>query len=91
MDGLILQERLIIVWNHRCLQSCRGQIGKRKMEKRYDEQVVQRFPYRCPYCDDPIEYGHLDLKIGENFIRCPSCHRTFIKIIPDSKEGAESL
>jgi len=64
-----------------------GKEERNKMEKRCDEQVVQRFRHRCPYCDQPITYEHLDLKTGENPIRCPSCHRTFIKVVSDSDEG----
>jgi len=61
------------------------------MEKRYDEQVVQRFPYRCPYCDQPIAYDHLDLKTGENPIQCPSCHRMFMKVVSDTDRGRGDL
>jgi DNA-directed RNA polymerase subunit RPC12/RpoP len=61
------------------------------MKKRYDEQIVQTFPHRCPYCDEPIAYDHLDLKKGENPIQCPSCHRKFIKVVPDLDRGRENL
>jgi hypothetical protein len=43
------------------------------------EMVVQQFPHRCPYCDQPVSYEEFDLKQGENLILCPSCHRSYIK------------
>jgi hypothetical protein len=61
------------------------------MKRRYDEQVVQSFPHCCPYCDQPIAYDQLHLRKGENPVQCPSCQRTFIKVIPDSEEGEENL
>jgi hypothetical protein len=54
------------------------------MKKKFAEQVVQKLPYRCPYCDHPITYDDLRLKPGENEIMCLSCKRTYIKIVPDS-------
>jgi rubrerythrin len=54
------------------------------MKKKTLEQVVQKFLYRCPYCDHFITYDDLHLKPGENEIKCPSCKRTYIKIVPDS-------
>ena len=53
------------------------------MKKKTLEQVIQKFPYRCPYCDHPITYVDLRLKLGENEIMCPSCKRTYIKIVLD--------
>jgi len=47
-----------------------------------DEQIVQKFPHRCPYCDQIIAYETFDLKEGENAIQCPSCQKTYIKVIP---------
>jgi len=53
-----------------------------------EEEIVYKFPYRCPYCDHPISYDQFDLKIGENKIQCPSCKRNFIKlVVPSFTEG----
>jgi len=52
-----------------------------------EEQVVQKFSYRCPYCDQPVSYNQLDLKVGENEIQCPSCKRNYIKVVSDSMEN----
>jgi uncharacterized Zn-finger protein len=53
-----------------------------------EEEVVQRFPYRCPYCDQTISYDQYDLKVGENEIECPFCKRIYIKVVSDpSAEG----
>jgi uncharacterized Zn-finger protein len=49
-----------------------------------EEQIVQKFPHRCPYCDQPIYYDSFALEAGENEITCPSCKKTFIKIVSDS-------
>lgn len=43
--------------------------------------VVQKFPYRCPYCDQALSYDTYSLKIGENEIVCPFCKKKFIKVI----------
>ena len=56
------------------------------MKKKLEEQVIQKFPYRCPYCDQPVSYDQFDLKIGENEIQCPSCKKIFIKVVGDSFE-----
>jgi transposase-like protein len=48
-----------------------------------EEQVIQKFHYRCPYCDQPISYEKDNLKAGENEIRCPSCHKIYIKVVLD--------
>jgi hypothetical protein len=53
------------------------------MKKRLKEQVVQKFPYRCPYCDQPVSYDQFNLKLGENEIQCPSCKRKYIKVVFD--------
>jgi transposase-like protein len=58
--------------------------NKRYKKKELEEQVIQKLPYRCPYCDHPITYDDLHLRPGENEIKCPSCQRTYIKIVPDS-------
>ena len=34
-------------------------------KKDLEEQVIQKFPYRCPYCEEPITYDDLPLKPGE--------------------------
>ncbi len=46
-----------------------------------NEVVVQKFDHRCPYCDQPVFYEKFDLEEGENLIRCPSCGKTYIKVI----------
>jgi Zn finger protein HypA/HybF involved in hydrogenase expression len=46
------------------------------------EQIVQKFPYRCPYCNEIVSYEKLDLKLGENEIECPSCKKIYVKIMP---------
>ena len=54
------------------------------------EEVVQKFPYRCPYCDQPISYDSFDLKEGENSIQCPSCLKTYVRILTRlPKHGTE--
>ncbi|HMK75181.1 MAG TPA: hypothetical protein VK568_03240 [Thermodesulfobacteriota bacterium] len=53
--------------------------GYKKTELK--EQVIQKFPYRCPYCDQPVSYDQFDLKIGENEIRCLSCKKIYIKMV----------
>jgi DNA-directed RNA polymerase subunit RPC12/RpoP len=56
------------------------------MKRKSEEQVIQKFPYRCPYCDQPVSYDQFDLKTGENEIQCPSCKKIFIKVVGDSFE-----
>ncbi len=59
-----------------------------QMKKRLEEQVIQKFSHRCPYCDQPISYDGLFLKPGENEVICPSCHKKYIKVIaPSLTEG----
>jgi uncharacterized Zn-finger protein len=48
---------------------------------KFEEKVNQKFPYRCPYCDQTISYDQFDLKAGENEIQCPSCQKTYIKVV----------
>jgi predicted SprT family Zn-dependent metalloprotease len=55
------------------------------MKKKLEEQVIQKFPYRCPYCNQPISYNQLDLKKGENKIECPSCKKIYIKVVSEEK------
>ncbi len=58
------------------------------MKKKLKEQVVQKFPHRCPYCDQIVSYEKFDLKSGENEIECPTCKRTYIKLVaPSFTEG----
>jgi transposase-like protein len=52
-------------------------------ENNLPEQVIQKLPNRCPYCEQPISYEKFRLKEGENEIECPSCRKTYIKVIPD--------
>ncbi len=60
--------------------------------KRLKEQVIQKFSHRCPYCDQPITYDNLDLRPGENEVHCPSCNRTYIKVVaPTFTEGDHEL
>ena len=56
------------------------------MNSKLEEQVIQKFPHRCPYCDHSISYDQFDLKEGEHEIRCPSCKKIFIKVVGDSFE-----
>jgi len=60
------------------------------MKKKLKEQVVQKFPYRCPYCDQPISYDQFNLKLGENEIQCPSCKRSYIKVVSDISPPPQS-
>ena len=48
-----------------------------------EEEIVHKFPYRCPYCDQVISYDQFDLKIRENEIQCPSCKKIYIKVVSD--------
>ena len=57
--------------------------NKHHTRKECEEQVVQKFPYGCPYCDHPISYEQFDLKAGENEIRCVLCNETFIKVVSE--------
>jgi len=56
------------------------------MKSKLEEQVVQKFPLCCPYCDQPISYDQFDLRDGENEIRCPSCKKIYIKVVGDRFE-----
>jgi len=61
------------------------------MRSKTEEQVVQKFPYSCPYCDQTISYDQYDLKVGENEINCPSCHKVYIKVVLDDGETKHKL
>ena len=67
-----------------------GRNWKHKIEmnskKKPEEQVIQSFPHRCPYCNHLISYDQFDLKIGENELQCPSCKKIYIKVVGDSLE-----
>ncbi len=62
------------------------------MNEEVEERLVQEFPHRCPYCDEPVSYDQLDLKVGENEIQCFSCKKTYIKVVTPSfpEEGHRS-
>jgi NAD-dependent DNA ligase len=53
------------------------------MKKKLEEQIVQEFPRRCPYCDQVVSYENDKLKEGENEIECPSCMKKYIKVFHD--------
>jgi ribosomal protein L37AE/L43A len=53
------------------------------MRRKLEEEVVQKFPYRCPYCDHPISYDQFNLRTGENEMKCPSCRKKYIKVVYD--------
>jgi ATP-dependent DNA helicase RecG len=55
-----------------------------------EEQVVQKFPYRCPYCNEPISYDQFHLKVGENKIQCPFCKKVYIKVVSNPYRGKET-
>jgi len=55
---------------------------RRKQE--LEEHVIQKFSYRCPYCDRPVAYDDLHLKPGENEVKCPSCKKKYIKVALDN-------
>jgi Zn finger protein HypA/HybF involved in hydrogenase expression len=54
------------------------------MKKRVEEKIIQKFPYRCPYCEQEVSYEEKELKAGENVVECPSCQREYIKVVMDS-------
>jgi hypothetical protein len=54
------------------------------VRKGLEEQLVQKFSYRCPYCNEPISYDQFNLKVGENEIQCPSCKKIYIKAVAPS-------
>ena len=57
-------------------------------KKVLEEKIVQKFRYRCPYCDHPISYDQFNLKAGENEVKCPSCKKKYIKLVaPSLTEG----
>ena len=50
------------------------------------EQVLQRLPHRCPYCDEVVFYEQMNLKEGDNLVPCPTCKKTYVKIISKLSE-----
>lgn len=60
--------------------------SKPKKKKGLKEQLVQKFPHGCPYCDRAVSYDQFELKAGENEIRCPSCKKIYVKVILDDEE-----
>lgn len=54
------------------------------MKETTEEFVAHKFEYRCPYCDQPVSYDHVDLRKSENTVACPSCQKVFIKVVFDS-------
>jgi len=54
------------------------------MRRKSEEQIIQKLPYRCPYSEQPISYDQFNLKVGENEVKCPSCQRTYIKLVAPS-------
>jgi len=61
--------------------------NKHQKKEEFEEQLVQKFPFRCPYCHQPISYDQFDLKVGENAIQCFSCKKIYIKVVTNSLEG----
>jgi hypothetical protein len=55
--------------------------NKPHKKKELEEQLVQEFPYCCPYCEQPVSYDQFKLKVGENEIQCLSCKKTYIKVV----------
>lgn len=51
------------------------------MKKQLQEMVIQKFPYRCPYCDQVLSYEAYSLSVGDNEILCLFCKKKFIKVI----------
>jgi ribosomal protein L37AE/L43A len=62
-----------------------------RRKKGLEEQMIQKFSYRCPYCEQPVSYDQMDLRAGENEIKCPSCKKEYIKVVfngsPSSSAG----
>jgi hypothetical protein len=54
------------------------------------EKVIQKFSYRCPYCDQPVSYDEFDLKVGENKIQCLSCKKIYIKMVAPPFTGGRN-
>jgi hypothetical protein len=94
--SLILQSRSSIVCKNQALGDRQEMIGGRgrgetlaSMKKKLEGEIIQEFPYRCPYCDEPISYDQFDLGTGENKVQCPSCKKIYIKVVSNSYgEGA---
>lgn len=61
------------------------------MGKGVEEILIHSWPHRCPYCDEVISYEGFPLAEGENPIVCPSCQKTFIKIVSTPELGKEGV
>jgi hypothetical protein len=64
--------------------------GDKEVGMEKSDQVIQEFPRRCPYCGEPVSYDRIALKTGENKILCPSCKKTYIKVVSDSTVEGET-
>ena len=62
---------------------------RRIVRNELEEQIVQKFFHRCPYCDQTISYDEIELKSGENEIECPSCKKIYIYIKGVSADSGE--
>jgi len=71
----------------RMIRGKKDQRKKDQRKKEFEEQVVQKFPHGCPYCNQPISYERGDLRVGENEIRCSFCKKIFIKVVAPSEGG----
>jgi hypothetical protein len=88
LRSVSLEDRLLVLRQNQKSKSL-GCKAREKlsvyMKKKFEEKVIQKFPFRCPYCDQPICYDEFNLRIGENKIRCPSCKKMYIKVVLDDK------
>jgi Zn finger protein HypA/HybF involved in hydrogenase expression len=85
---LIIWSGFIIVF-----ENSGGMLGackEMKMGKEIEDFTVQKFEHRCPYCDQIIAYERFELKAGDNPIQCPSCQKTFIKIVSEPAMEGEA-
>jgi hypothetical protein len=58
------------------------------MKKKTLEQVIQKFSYRCPYCEQPISYDQFNLKVGENEVKCLSYIKLVAPLLTESDYGS---
>jgi Zn finger protein HypA/HybF involved in hydrogenase expression len=54
---------------------------KNLMKTKFEERVVQKFDPRCPYCDRLLLVDDSQVQRREYPVTCPSCQKTFIKVI----------
>jgi rubrerythrin len=88
LRSVSLEDRLLALRQNPKNENLRREAGKGisvYMKKKLEEQLIQKFPYRCPYCDQPISYEDLSLEMGENKIQCPSCKKMYIKVVSEEK------